>query len=139
MVDEALQQNNYFTWEFSTRMKLMKKGLLDHLDELKTPNSEDSAAELWKVNDLKAFAIVASSIIPDLQSMARGGNTAAEVSETLRNFFLRNSVHNRIQNRRKLHEFKMRKGGNILEHFCEFDELCMALQASGEETLLMIS
>nr|CCA21484.1 AlNc14C124G6759 [Albugo laibachii Nc14] len=64
--------------------------------------------------------------------MARGANTAAEVWESLRNFFLRDSVHNRIQNRRKLHEFKMQKGGNIMEHFFEFDELCMALQAFGE-------
>nr|CCA23134.1 AlNc14C182G8236 [Albugo laibachii Nc14] len=137
MVDEVLQQNNYFIWEFSTRVKLMKIGLLDHLDGLKTPNSEDSAAEMWKVNDMKAFAVVASSISPNLQSMARGANTAAEVWETLHYFLLQNSVHNRIQNRRKLHEFKMQKGGNIMEHFCEFDEVCMALQASERQSLLM--
>ena len=48
------------------------------------------------------------------------------------NFFLRNSVHNRVENRRKLHELKIEKGTDIMEHFFEFDEMCMKMQASGE-------
>nr|CCA18129.1 AlNc14C45G3685 [Albugo laibachii Nc14] len=60
MVDEMLNQDNYFTWKFKSRMKLMKKGLLDHIDGVNALYDENVA--LWKVNDSTAFAIVASSI-----------------------------------------------------------------------------
>ena len=46
MADEMLIQHNYFTWEFNTRMKLMKKGLLDRIEGVKTP--DDEIVELWK-------------------------------------------------------------------------------------------
>ena len=64
--------------------------------------------------------------------MVRGASTAAQVWEILRNFFLRNSVHKRVGNRPKLHELKMKKGTDLMEHFFEFDEMCMKMQASGE-------
>lgn len=44
----------------------------------------------------------------------------------------RHSVHNRVQLRRHLNEFKLLKAGNILEHFLKFDALCMSIQATGQ-------
>ena len=93
----------------------MKKGLLDHIDGVKTPDDESvESVELWKVNDLNAFAIVASSISPNLQSMVRGASTAAQVWEILIKKILRNSVHNRVEKCRKLHEFKMKKDTDLM-------------------------
>uniref|UniRef100_A0AAV1U6D5 Polyprotein n=1 Tax=Peronospora matthiolae TaxID=2874970 RepID=A0AAV1U6D5_9STRA len=42
-------------------------------------------------------------------------------------------MHNRVQLRRQLHEFKLAKGGSIMDHFLRFDELCMTMQAVGQE------
>ena len=50
----------------------------------------------------------------------------------LKNFFVRRNVHNRVQLRRELHEFKMAKGGNAMDHLMKFDELCHTMAAIGD-------
>lgn len=35
--------------------------------------------------------------------------------------------------RRQLHAFKMQKGDSVMNHFLKFDELCMSMQAIGNE------
>lgn len=129
---DMLRDGNYFYWEFNARMKLAKKSLLDHIDATKAPQANDPRVEEWKVNDLKAFAIISTMIEPRFQSMVRNAGTAAEVWETLKNFFVQRNVHNRIQLRRELHEFKMAKGGNALDHLMKFDELCQTMAAIGD-------
>lgn len=131
--NDVLNEDNYFAWEFNARMKLAKKGLMEHIDATKAPREDDAYASTWKVNDMKAFAIVCTMIIPSLQSMVRNAGTTAEAWEILRSFFLRRSIHNRVQMRRQLHEFKMEKGGSVMDHFLKFDELCVSMQAIGDE------
>lgn len=128
---DMLREDNYFSWEFSARMQLMRKGLLDHIEPVKTPSEDDSNAGIWKINDMKAFAIISTMISPNLQSMVRSACSAAQAWDILKNFFLRRSLHNRIQKKRELHEFKMKKGGCVMDHFLRFDELCMSMQAIG--------
>ena len=132
-VNESLREDNYFVWEFNARMKLAKKGLLDHLDAAKAPSEADPGAAGWKVNDMKAYAIVTTMISPSFQSMVRSASSAAQAWEILKNFFLRRSIHNRVQMRRQVHEFKMEKGSNVMTHLLKFDELCMSMQAIGDE------
>nr|CCA26538.1 putative polyprotein [Albugo laibachii Nc14] len=69
-VDELLGDNNYFTWEFNARMKQMKKGLLNHIDESESISEDRTALAIWKVNDLKALA--------SLQAMVRGSKELAK-------------------------------------------------------------
>ena len=132
---DILREDNYFVWEFKARMQLAKKGLLEHLDAMKAPEEGDATASTWKVNDMKAFAIVSTMISTNLQSMVRTAKTTAEAWDILKNFFLRQSMHNRVQLRRQLHEFKLAKGGSIMDHFLRFDELCLTMQAVGQEIL----
>ena len=63
---EILNEDNYFLWEFNARMKLAKKGLLDHLDATKAPPENDPSAADWSVNDMKAFAIISTCMVPSL-------------------------------------------------------------------------
>ena len=121
-----LREDNYFVWEFNARMKLAKKNLHDHIDVMKLPREMD---EEWKVKDVKAFAIIATMVSPNFQTMIRSATSAAEAWEILKNFFVRRNTHNRVQMRRKIHEFKMGKGSNILEHLMKFDELCSSMEA----------
>lgn len=127
-----LHDGNYFYWEFNARMKLAKKNLLDHLDATKAPAANDPAAEGWKVNDGKAFAIIATMIDARYQSMVRNAASAAEAWEVLKNFFVRRTIHNRVELRRQLHEFKMAKGGNVMDHLMKFDELCQSMASIGD-------
>ena len=113
-------------------MKLMKKGLLHHIDKSESHSEDPAALAIWKFNDLKAFAIISMSISPSLQVMIRGACTTSQLWEILKNFYLRNSIHNRVRNRRRLHEFRMEKSQNIMEHFMKFDELCLSMQACGD-------
>ena len=43
-----LNEDNYIVWELNTRMKLAKKGLLEHLDATKAPSESDAFAYAWK-------------------------------------------------------------------------------------------
>ena len=54
--DDLLGTDNYFHWEFNMKMTLARKGLLEHILEVK---SEQEMTEDWKVKDMKAFAIIA--------------------------------------------------------------------------------
>ena len=130
--EDILKEDNYFFWEFNTRMKLAKKSLMDHVDAAKAPSDADPRAAEWKVNDLKAFAIVVTLVSPNLQSMVRNASSTAEAWEILKNFFIRRSIHNRVQMRRQLHEFKMVKGSSLMNHLMKFDELCESMSAIGD-------
>ena len=72
-------------------------------------------------------------INPSLQSMVRIAATTAEAWGILKSFFLRRSIHNRVQRRRQLHKFKMQKGASVMDHFLKFDELGMSIQAIGDK------
>ena len=110
-----------------------QEGTLEHIDATKAPSEGDDNASAWKVNDMKAFANVCTMISPRLQSMVRNEGTTPKAWEILRRFFLRRSIHNRVQMRRQLHEFKMQKEGDVMDHFLKFDELCMSMQAIGDK------
>nr|CCA27886.1 putative polyprotein [Albugo laibachii Nc14] len=114
-------------------MKLTKKDLLIHIDATKAPSEGDADAFTWKVNDINPFATICTMINPSLQSMVRTAHTTAIAREILKTVFLRRSIHNHVQMRRKLHEFKMKKEESVLNHFLKFDELCMSMQAIGDE------
>ena len=77
---------------------------------MKAPEEGDISASTWKVNDMKDFAIVTTMTSTNLQSMVRLANYTAEAWDILKNIFLRQSMHNRVQLRRQLHEFKLSKG-----------------------------
>ena len=127
-----LNEDNYFVWEFNTRLKLIKKGLLDHIDATKVPIAENQVHESWRVNDLKAFAIISMSIGNSFQSLIRNARTASEVWEILQSFHLRRNIHNRVQRKKELHQFKLVKNGNIMHHFQNFDDLCLSMEALGD-------
>ena len=114
-------------------MKIAKKGLLEHIDATKARVKKTLTRQHEKVNDMKAFANVCTMISPSLQSMVRNAGTTAEACKFLRRFFLRRSIHNRVQMRRQLHEFKLQKGGFVMDPFLKFDELCMSMQAISDE------
>ena len=95
-------------------MRLARKNLHGHIDALKIPNEGDPAIEMGKVNDVKAFAIIATMISPKFQSLIRSATSTAEAWEILKNLFVRRNTHNCIQIRRQVHECKMGKGGNAL-------------------------
>ncbi|CAI5707225.1 unnamed protein product [Peronospora effusa] len=87
---------------------------------MKVPEEGDASASTWKVNDMKAFAIVSTMISTNLQSVVRTAKTTAEAWDILKTFFLHQSMHNRVQLRRQPHEFKLNKGGSIMDHFLRF-------------------
>ena len=79
---DVLTEDNYFVWEFNARMKLAKKGLLEHIDATKTPSEGDANASIWKVNDMKAFAIICTMINPSLQSMVRNAGRLQKLGKS---------------------------------------------------------
>ena len=48
-------------------MKLMNKGLLNHIDESESISEDPTALAIWKVNDLKALASLQAMFKGDVQ------------------------------------------------------------------------
>ena len=58
-------------------MMLARKNLLGHIDGSKPPPANDAAALLeWKASDMKAFAILATMLSQQYQTMIRTAGTA---------------------------------------------------------------
>ena len=87
--DDLLGTDNYFDWEFNKKMTLAKKGLLEHIFEVK---SENEMTEDWKVSDIKAFAIIAQEIEVTHQTKIRHARAAKEAWETLRDYYNKTNV-----------------------------------------------
>nr|CCA25906.1 AlNc14C331G10692 [Albugo laibachii Nc14] len=100
-------------------MRLAKKNRYGHIDAMKIPNEADPENETFEVNDVKVFAIIATMISPQFQSLVRSATV------------LRNT-NNRIQMRRQVHNFRMENGGNALEHHMKFDEIYTKPAAVGD-------
>ncbi|KAJ0391126.1 hypothetical protein P43SY_011278 [Pythium insidiosum] len=129
--NEVLRDDNYFLWEFNARMALARNELLDHI-AIK-PEDAAHATPQWKVADVKALAVLSKLLSPTYQCMIREANSAWEAWTTLREFFVKQSLHNRVQLRKQLHEFTMGPGENFMEHVVRFDELTARLSAIGDK------
>ncbi|KAE8908337.1 hypothetical protein PF005_g24995 [Phytophthora fragariae] len=130
--NEILNDTNYFLWEFNARMALARKGLQGHVTAMKPEDAGRRETEEWKAADMKALAIVAKMLSPTYQSMIRESTTAFEAWETLRGFFVKQTLHNRVQLRKELHAFALGQGEDLMKHIVRFDDLCSRLAAVGE-------
>ncbi|GMF16735.1 unnamed protein product [Phytophthora lilii] len=124
-----LGSGNYFHWEFNMRMTLARKGLLEHVLVIKP---ENEITEGWLMNDAKALGIIAQGVELQHQTKIRSATRAMEAWGTLRDFYNRSTLHNRVTMTRRLHEFKMEDGSTMSKHLDAFDELVVGLQALGE-------
>lgn len=129
--NEILDDTNYFLWEFNARMALARKELLHHIT-IKPGDAARQEAEDWRVAGMKDLVVAEKMLSPTYQSMIRDARSAFETCETLHQFFAKQSMHNRVQIRKQLHEFSMGAGENIMEHIVRFYELCARLGAVGE-------
>nr|CCA16049.1 putative polyprotein [Albugo laibachii Nc14] len=112
-------------------MTLARKDLLDHIMTKPEHAMLQETAE-WKDYDLKNLAILAKLLIPNYQLVVWAAGTAYKAWETLRSFFVKQSLHNRVQLRKQFHEFEMVPGTNLIDHLMSFDELCLRLLAVGD-------
>ncbi|OWZ09923.1 polyprotein [Phytophthora megakarya] len=60
---------------------------------------------LWE-----ALAVLVKLLGPTYQSMVREATSAIQAWGTLRGFFVKQNLHNRVQLRKQLHEFAMAAG-----------------------------
>nr|CCA21616.1 putative polyprotein [Albugo laibachii Nc14] len=67
------------------------------------------------------------------QTMIRNATSTAQLWFISKEFFVRKSLHNQVQIRRRLHDFKMDRGGQLMDHMMKFDELTMEMAALGDE------
>lgn len=117
-------------------MTLARKDLLEHVQDLTGMKPADAAkretAE-WKAADFKALAVISKLLSPVYQTMIRECSSAKEAWKTLRDFFVKKNLHNRVMLRKQLHEFQMAPGSDLLDHLLKFDDLCLRLSAVGDD------
>ncbi|CAH0493534.1 unnamed protein product [Peronospora farinosa] len=97
-----LGSDNYFYWEFVMRMTLARKGLLAHIQMVK-PEAE--MTEAWVINDMKALGLIAQGIAVEHHTKIRSATTAIQAWITLREFYNRTTMHNRVTMTRRIHDF----------------------------------
>ncbi|KAE8880362.1 hypothetical protein PF003_g35514 [Phytophthora fragariae] len=106
------------------RMTLARKGLLAHVQDVK---AEADVTEAWLVNDAKAL-VSSQGVELQHQTKIRSATRAILAWGTLREFYNRTTLHNRVTMTRRLHEFKMDDGASMSKHLDAFDELVVGLQ-----------
>ncbi|KAJ0392461.1 hypothetical protein P43SY_002015 [Pythium insidiosum] len=127
-----MNDDNYFLWEFSARMALARKGLAGHVEITPEKAVALSSNEMWKTADSKAMGVIAKMLSSPYQAMIRNAKFAVEAWIILQQFHVKRSLHNRVQLRKQLHELVMNPGDNIMDHLLKFDDVCMRLDAVGD-------
>ncbi|KAJ8564192.1 hypothetical protein ON010_g7153 [Phytophthora cinnamomi] len=115
-----LGNGNYFHWEYNMRMMLARNGLLADVEVVK---AENEITEAWLTNDAKALGIIAHGAEIQHQTKIRSATRAMQAWNTLREYYNRTTLHNRVVMTWKLHEFKMEAGTVMAKHLDAFDEL----------------
>ncbi|KAJ0391998.1 hypothetical protein ATCC90586_007925 [Pythium insidiosum] len=128
--NDILNDDNYFLWEFSARMALARKGLAGHVEITPEKAVALSGNEMWKTADSKAMGVIAKMLSSPYQAMIRNAKFAVEAWIILQQFHVKRSLHNRL--RKQLHELVMNPGDNIMDHLLKFDDVCMRLDAVGD-------
>ncbi|OWZ03488.1 polyprotein [Phytophthora megakarya] len=129
--NDILRDDNYFLWEFGARMALARKDLLSHI-ELKAQDDALRDTPEWKAADMKALGVLVKLLGPNYQTMIRDATSAGQAWGILREFFVKQNLHNRVQLRKELHDFEMPVGGNLMNHLMAFDDICLRLTAVGD-------
>ncbi|OWY92235.1 Integrase, catalytic core protein, partial [Phytophthora megakarya] len=107
------------------RMTLARKGLLAHVQVVKDPTA---MTEVWLLNDMKAFGLIAQGVSVEHHTKIRSATSAMQVWNTLLEFYKRTTMHNRVTMTRQLHEFKIEDGSTMARHLEKFDEPIVGLQ-----------
>ncbi|KAG3170464.1 hypothetical protein PI124_g352 [Phytophthora idaei] len=97
-----------------------------------TVKPESEIAEAWLINDAKAMGIIAQGVELQHQTKIRSATRAMEAWGTLRDFYNRSTLHNRVTMTLRLHDFKMEGGSTMAKNLDAFDELVVGLQTLGE-------
>lgn len=126
---DLLGNDNYYHWSFNMRMLLARKELIAHVDSMK-PVAEWT--EEWRTKDMKALAIIAQGVEVEHQTKIRSAITAKQAWDTLKEFYNRSTLHNRVAITKRLHEFRMDDGAGMAAHLDKFDELIVAMEAVGD-------
>ncbi|KAG3097870.1 hypothetical protein PI124_g15545 [Phytophthora idaei] len=96
-------------------MALAQKGLQEHIIAAVEPgDAARHETSERKVADMKALAVVGKMLSPTYQSMIREASTALEAWEILRAFFVKRTLHNRVQLWKELHGFALGTSDDLL-------------------------
>ncbi|POM59841.1 polyprotein [Phytophthora palmivora] len=106
-----LESDNYFHWEFAMRMALARKGLLVHVQVEK-----DSAEHHTKIHP---------------------ASSAIQAWNTLRDFYNRTTMYNRVTITRRLHEFNM-EDGTTISLPAEYQLIASIVENSRDVTLIEV-
>ncbi|OWY96454.1 polyprotein, partial [Phytophthora megakarya] len=109
-------------------MTLAHKGLLSHVEVVKQESEE---TEVGLTSDVKALGIIAQGVEQQHQTKIRSATRAMQAWNTLREYYNRTTLHNRVTMTRRLHEFQMENGWTMAKHLDAFDALVVGLQTLG--------
>ncbi|CEG42461.1 uncharacterized protein PHALS_12736 [Plasmopara halstedii] len=111
------------------RVALARNGLLT---DVKGTKDESDITETWLVNDAKTMGIIDQGVEIHHQTKIWSASRALGAYGTLRDFYNRFTLHNRVTVTRRLRELKIESGTRIVEHLDAFAELVVNLQTTGE-------
>ena len=81
---------------------------------------------------MKALELIAQGIALDHHTSIRTATSALYSWNTLKDFYNRATLHNRVPMTRRLHDFKMEDGTTMSKHLHSFHELFVGLQKLNE-------
>ncbi|DAZ97656.1 TPA: LOW QUALITY PROTEIN: hypothetical protein N0F65_003974, partial [Lagenidium giganteum] len=118
--NEIFNDTNYFLWVQCTN-DVGAEGSARSCDADEARASDAAGNRGVESRRHESSCCFVQSNVPDNDSRSHYG------ARSMGDFFVKQSLHNRVRLRKQLHDFQMDQGGNRMEHFLQFDDCACVL------------
>lgn len=137
-----LNSGNFFTWKYKMELYLIKEKVWSVINthkptvpETGATDAQTKAASDWQERDDLARANIGLMVEDDQLPHIRGKLTAKDIWISLKDFYEKDTLGNKVMIMRRICNKKLSEGGDMRTHLAELSEVFQKLVDLGESTL----
>eukprot|EP00795_Rhopilema_esculentum_P017528 gene17528-biopygen6440 len=129
---EKLDRSNWPTWKFQMKHLLMAKDVWDHVDgTISLPDDNTASRATYEKAKQKAMATLVMGIQSNLIYLVTSCETPKDLWDTLKAYFERDTIANKLFLKRQYFTSKMLEGQSVQDHLKRMKEIADKLHALG--------
>ncbi|XP_065058046.1 uncharacterized protein LOC135685883, partial [Rhopilema esculentum] len=129
---EKLDRSNWPTWKFQMKHLLMAKDVWDHVDgTISLPDDNTTSRATYEKAKQKAMATLVMGIQSNLIYLVTSCETPKDLWDTLKAYFERDTIANKLFLKRQYFTSKMLEGQSVQDHLKRMKEIADKLHALG--------
>eukprot|EP00795_Rhopilema_esculentum_P005567 gene5567-biopygen555 len=127
---EKLDRSNWPTWKFQMKHLLMAKDVWDHVDgTISLPDDNTTSRATYEKAKQKAMATLVMGIQSNLIYLVTSCETPKDLWDTLKAYFERDTIANKLFLKRQYFTSKMLEGQSVQDHLKRMKEIADKLHA----------